>query len=123
MKITTQDIINSVLTINECSLRPANQWFENGEDCVREENEYAFFDVVVDGAKVSFSVSIELEATCRFVNSGGDGWNDENYDSIEDVEATITISEPYSEDAEIAFDLNDTVVHDKLMKLIEKAIY
>ena len=123
MQITTKNIVDSNIALLELTLPKSDYWFGDGEDSILKENEYAFFEIKIDGNPIQFSVSADLEAKCHYSHSPGDGYScpDETY--VEDVEATITISEPYSEDAEIAFDLNDTVVYDKLMKLIEKAIY
>src|ERR1035437_3706378 len=119
MTITTENILNSNITLLECSLPKYDSWFDNGEDSLVKENEFAFFDIEIDGNTIQFSVAVDLEATCERTNSGGDGYINENFDSIDNIEFELNIYEPYSEDAEIGFNLTDSAVYNKLINFIK----
>lgn len=119
MKITSQNIINSNnITIIESSLPLSKHWFENGESSLLTSDEYVTFELEIDGTKVQFNVQADLEASCTYANSGGDGYINESYDEVDEVDYTIDISTPYCDDADIAFDVNDTEVQTVLINLI-----
>ena len=128
MKITSQDIINSDnITVIESSLPLSKHWLENGgvtgvnsvlESSLLVSDEYVTFELEIAGTKVQFNVQADLEASCTYINSGGDGYINESYDEVDEVDYTVDISTPYCDDADITFDINDTEVQAILINLI-----
>lgn len=121
MIITKQDILNSNISVIECGIRHTEYWFEDNNTSYNDKD-FVILSLEKDGQKVEFNIDVEVNGSCRFVTSKGDGYYTPDFTDMEDFEFETEISEPYSEDADIEFDINDKEVNLVLTKLIESKI-
>ena len=121
MKITKQDIINSNITIIECGIKHSEYWFEDNNTSFNDKD-FIILSLIKDGQKIEFSIDVEVNGSCRFVTSKGDGYYTPDFTDMEDFEFEVELSEPYSEDADIEFDIDDKEINSVLTKLVESKI-
>lgn len=113
-----QDIKKSKLTYNSVDTESYTE--DIHDESYFAEGEEMNFEL--DGK--DFTIIFDVEYTWRSVNSGGDGWNDENYDYCEDEESEITIQYVYDEDGEEyeADYKNDSELLSKLEKVVDESL-
>ena len=74
------------------------------DNCEEEDN----FIVISINEDEHFSIEFNTFISWKVDNSGGDGYIDENYDSVEDVEIEIELLNIEDLDNENVIDLDDT---------------
>src|ERR1035437_3187877 len=116
MKISTYNILTSdSLKVVEHSIANTELWFTDDRKSFGQDAEFAALSMVLGDKKVEFTVDVAIDATCRTKNSGGDGRITPDFDDVENVKVAITITNPFSEDADIDFDLNDKEVSARIV--------
>lgn len=103
----------SIKNIEETNI--PTDYLNNCEETFGEKDN---FIVISINENEHFSVEFNTFISWKNVNSGGDGYNDENYDSFEDIEVEIELINIVDYDNDNTIDLDDVNSINELEKYI-----
>lgn len=120
MTITNQDILNANFNTIEIGIPKSEYWFEDGSSF--RKSDFIIVSFVKEGKTIEFNYEVSVSAYADFVTHKGDGYYTPDFTDMKDFGCEIEISNPYSEDADIDFDIFNNEVNAVLTKVVEKAL-
>jgi len=122
MRITDANIISNNIKLIEIGLPKSSNWFDDNDSI--NLSDYAMFSIELGKYNIEyrFSISVKLIAECKRSICKGDGYMTPDTVDTELSHFELELDDPYSEEADVEFNLDNQEVFNILKTHIENNI-